>query len=258
MKSKYRVCILIVLVIIALSPIGCFKQVEVVNVSAGAGLADAINEINVLYQQERPDVTVITNFAAAGTLQQQIENGAPADVFISPSLKHMDMLQAKHLIIENTRRELLRNKVVLIVPEDSTLGITGFKDLAGDMVKKVVIGDPGSVPIGMYAQEIFTKFGIMDELKPRLVLAGTVRQVLQYVESSNVDAGVVFLTDAKISKSVKVVADAPDEINNEVVYPVALIETGKDLKAASDYEAFLFSEEAGAIFDKYGFTVIKY
>ena len=225
--------------------------------SAAASLTDAISEINVLYKHGRPDVTVITNFGGSGTLQQQIENGAPVDVFISASPTQMDALQKKNLIIENTRRDLLSNKVVLVVPGDSTLGITSFQDLAGDTVKKVAIGDPGSVPAGMYAREIFIGYGIMDALKPKLVLAGNVRQVLQYVESSNVDAGVVFMTDAKMSRDAKIVADAPDDINNKVVYPVAIIDTGKDRAAAADYEEFLFGDQAGRVFEKYGFSVIK-
>ena len=256
MNPRYAVYVSVVLLLIVFLCIGCSTSAAVVNVSAGAGLTDAISEINVLYKQGRPDITVIANFAAAGPLQQQIENGAPADVFISPSPKHMDMLEAKHLIIENTRRDLLRNKVVLIIPGDSTLGITGFKDLTGGMVKKVAIGDPESVPVGMYAQEIFIEYGIMDALKSRLVLAGTVRQVLQYVESSNVDAGVVFMTDAKTSPDVQIVANAPDDINNKVVYPVAVIATGKDRTAAVDYEEFLFGSQAGSVFEKYGFSVI--
>ncbi|MCX5994043.1 MAG: molybdate ABC transporter substrate-binding protein [Chloroflexi bacterium] len=228
------------------------------NVSAATSLTDAISEIDVLYKQERPDVTVIANFAAPGTIQQQIENGAPVDVFISASPTQMDALQKNNLIVENTRKDLLRNKVVLVVPGDSTLGIKSFNDLTGDTVKKVAIGDPGSVPAGMYARDIFNGFGITDALKPKLVLAANVRQVLQYVESSNVDAGVVFMTDAKISRAVQVVANAPDDINKKVIYPVAVINTGKGRTAAVDYEEFLFGNQAGAVFEKYGFGLIRH
>ena len=226
--------------------------------SAATSLTDVVGEINALYKKENPNVNVIANFTAPGTIQQQIENGAPVDVFISASPAQMDALQKKNLVVENTRRDLLSNKVVLIVPADSMLGITSFNDLTGDTVKKVAIGDPGSVPAGMYARDIFNEFGIMDALKPRLVLAANVRQVLQYVESSNVDAGVVFMTDAKISRAVQVVANAPDDINKKVVYPVAVINTGKDRTAAADYEEFLFGNQAGAVFEKYGFGLIRH
>ena len=246
------------LLIAAVLSAGCAGPVAVVNVSAASSLADAISEINVLYKHERPDVTVITNFGGSGTLQQQIENGAPVDVFISASPAQMDTLQQKYLIVENTRRDLLSNKVVLVVPADSTLGITSFNDLTGDKVKKVAIGDPGSVPAGMYARDIFNELGITDALKSKMVLAANVRQVLQYVESSNVDAGVVFMTDAKISGAVQVVANAPDYINEKVIYPVAVINTGKDRTAAADYEEFLCGNQAGAVFEKYGFGLIRH
>jgi len=257
MNSKRSVCASIGLLIIAFSFNGCLKPAATINVSAATSLTDAVGEINALYKKENPNVNVIANFAAPGTIQQQIENGAPADVFISASPTQMDALQKKHLIIENTRKDLLRNKVVLVVPGDSTLGIKSFNDLTGDTVKKVAIGDPESVAAGMYARDIFNEFGITDALKPKLVLAANVRQVLQYVESSNVDAGVVFMTDAKISRAVQVVANAPDDINNKVVYPVAVIDTGEDRAAAADYEEFLFGSQAGAVFEKYGFTVIS-
>ncbi|MFA5398900.1 MAG: molybdate ABC transporter substrate-binding protein [Dehalococcoidia bacterium] len=257
MQSKFTSYMSIVLLLVVLLCIGCSAPAATVNVSAAASLTDVIGEVNALYQKEHSNVTITSNFAASGVLQQQIENGAPVDVFISASPKQIDALQSKGLIVEGTQKDLLCNKVVLIVPGDSTLDIKSFNDLTGDAVKKVSIGDPDSVPAGQYARDILNQFDIMETLKPKLVLAGNVRQVLQYVESSNVDAGIVFLTDARISKSVKVVADAPYEINKKVVYPVALIKTGKDMASASAYEAFLFSEEAGAIFDKYGFTVIK-
>jgi molybdate transport system substrate-binding protein len=256
-NSKYGVGIAIALLLIAFLLTGCYKPAMEVNVSAATSLTDALGEINALYKKENPNVNVIANFAAPGTIQQQIENGAPADVFISASPTQMDALQKKHLIIENTRKDLLRNKVVLVVPGDSTLGIKSFNDLTGDTVKKVAIGDPDSVAAGMYAREIFNEFGIMDALKPKLVLAGNVRQVLQYVESSSVDAGVVFMTDAKISPAVQIVANAPDDINSKVVYPVAIIDTGKDRAAAADYEDYLFGNQAGTVFEKYGFSVIK-
>ena len=258
MASKHGTGIAITLLVTAFALAGCFKPGEAVNVSAASSLTDAIGEINVLYKLERPDVTVTASFGGSGTLQQQIENGAPVDVFISASPAQVDALQKKNLIVDNTRRDLLSNRVVLVVPADSTLGITSFNDLAGDKIKKVAIGDPGSVPAGMYARDIFSELGITDALKSRLVLAANVRQVLQYVESSNVDAGVVFLTDAKVSRAVNVVANAPDGINGKVIYPVAVINTGNDRTAAMDYEEFLFGNQAGAVFEKYGFGLVRH
>jgi molybdate transport system substrate-binding protein len=145
--------------------------------------------------------------------------------------------------------------VVLIVPNDSTLGITGFKDLAADKVKKIAVGDPKSVPAGTYGLQAFDELGITAQVQPKEVLGADVRQVLTYVESGNVDAGIVYSTDALTSSKVKVVGSAPDDINAKVVYPVAVIKASKVSDTAKDYLKFLFSAQAKPVFEKYGFTV---
>jgi molybdate transport system substrate-binding protein len=234
---------------------GCSGRAATVNVSAASSLTDAVTEIDKLYQQENPGVAVVANFGGSGTLQKQIENGAPVDVFISASAVQMDALQKEKLIIDNTRKNLLMNKVVLVVLADSRLGISGFKDLALPMVKRIAIGDPRSVPAGTYAQQTFELLGIADTVKQKLIFAGDVRQVLMYVESGNADAGVVFLTDAVLSKGVAIAANAPDEINSTVVYPVAVIKGAKNLNAARDYETYLFGDRAKGVFQKYGFSI---
>jgi molybdate transport system substrate-binding protein len=237
---------------------GCATSEPVtLNVCAALSLTDALKEVNSLYMQGKPNVTITPNFASSGTLQQQIEQGAPADIFISAAATQMDNLQKKELISNDTRQNLLNNKVVLIVPNDSTLGITSFKDLTNGKVKHIAIGDPEFVPAGKYGQQAFDELGITAQIQPKLVLASDVRQVLTYVETGNVDAGIVYSTDAKTSSKVKVVASAPDSINAKVVYPVAVIKASKNPDTAKDYEDFLFSKQAKALFEKYGFTVVS-
>ncbi len=226
------------------------------NVSAAASLTDVLKEINDLYTQGKPNVTITPNFASSGTLQKQIERGAPADIFIAAAEAQMDILQKEGLALSYTRKDLLNNKLVLIVPFDSTLGLTSFNDLATDKVKKVAIGDPKSVPAGTYAQQAFDLLGITAQLQPKCILAADVRQVLTYVETGNVDAGLVYFTDAKTSSKVNVVATAADSINAKIIYPVAVIK-GKNADAARDYENFLFGAQAKAVFEKYGFTMIE-
>ena len=199
-------------------------------VSAAASLSDVLKEIDKLYTQNEPNVTITTNFASSGTLQTQIENGAPVDIFISAAPTQMDNLQKKDLLLNDTRVNLLNNKVVLVVPLDSTLGITSFNDLAADKVKKIAVGDPKSVPAGTYAQQAFDQLGITAQIQPKEVLAGDVRQVLTYVESNNVDAGIVYATDALTSTKVKIVASAPADINAKIVYPAAVIKAAKTRK----------------------------
>lgn len=224
-------------------------------VSAASSLTDVIKEITPLYTQEKPNVKVLTNFAASGTLQQQIDNGAPVDVYISAAAIQMDNLQKDQLILNETRKNLLYNKLVLAVPADSNLGITSFMDLTRENVKKVAIGDPNFVPCGMYAKETLDLLGLTAQIQPKLVMGNDVRQVLYYIETGNVDAGMVFSTDAKSSNKVKTVAVAPDVINAKIVYPVAIVKSTKNLEAAKDFESFLFSPQAQTVFEKYGFTL---
>jgi molybdate transport system substrate-binding protein len=237
---------------------GCTSQASVtLNVSAAASLTDALKEINDQYVQKRPYVTVTPNFAGSGTLQKQIEQGAPADIFISAAATQMEALQKQSLLLDGSRKDLLNNQVVLIVPGDSTLGITSFNDLIDDGVKKIAIGDPKSVPAGTYGQQAFNELGISAQIQSKLVLGNDVRQVLSYVETGNVDAGVVYSTDARTSTKVKVVASAPEDINAKVVYPVAVIKASKNADDAKDYVDFLFTSEAKAVFEKYGFTMAR-
>jgi molybdate transport system substrate-binding protein len=232
------------------------KPIEL-TVCAGVGLTDAIKEINSLYMQENKNITIIANFAAAGTLQKQIEQGAPADVFFSPGISQMDALQEGGLIINETRQDLLNNKIVLVVPINSTLDITGFMDLLNEDVAKVAIGDPEFVPAGMYGIQALDAYGITEQLQPKLILCNDVRQVLSYVESGNVEAGIVYASDAVITNKVKIVAEAPDEVNRKIAFVGAVIKSSKNVEAAKAYIAFLSSDEASAIFEKYGFSMVN-
>ncbi len=237
---------------------GCSEKTPVtLNISAAASLTDALNQINTLYTKENSTITITPNFASSGTLQKQIEQGAPCDVFISAAPTQMDNLEKGSLILTSSRKNLLNNKVVLVVPADSTLGLTSFNDLTKDIVKKIAIGDPKSVPAGTYGQQAFDKLGITESVQSKLILSSDVRQVLNYVESGDVDAGIVYSTDAVVSSKVTVVASAPTEINAKIIYPVAVVKASQNNGAAQDYIDFLFSTEAKEIFEKFGFTTIS-
>jgi molybdate transport system substrate-binding protein len=225
------------------------------NISAAASLTDSLKAFNTLYSQIKNNVTIVPNFAASGTLQKQIEEGAPADIFISAAAAQMNNLANEGLIDNSTRKNLLNNKVVLVVPSDSTLSLSSFKDLTGEKVKKIAIGDPKSVPAGTYAQQAFDEMGITSQVTGKYVMGADVKAVLSYVESGNVDAGIVYSTDALTSKKVKIVASAPDDINAKVVYPVAVVKTSKYPNEALDYENFLFLAGTRETFEKYGFVM---
>jgi molybdate transport system substrate-binding protein len=222
-------------------------------VSAAISLKDALDEAKQLYTTANPSVSIAMNYGASGTLQLQIEQGAPVDIFLSAAPKQMDALESKGLVLEDTRKDLLRNEVVLIVPKDSTLGIAGFRDLLKPEVKKVALGEPVTVPAGKYAQEVLTHLGIYDQVNAKAVLAKDVRQVLTYVETGDVDAGIVYKTDALSSAKVKVVTEAPPNSHSPVIYPVAVIKGSKNAAAAKAFEDFLSGPRARAIFQKYGF-----
>jgi len=223
-------------------------------VSAAISLKDALDEEKQAYIAANPNVTIATNYGASGTLQLQVEQGAPVDVFLSAAPKQMDALESKGLLLEGTRKNLLRNDVVLIVPKDSTLGISSFQDLTRADVKQVALGEPTVVPAGQYAKEVLTSLGIYDAVNSKAVLAKDVRQVLTYVETVNVDAGIVYATDAMSSTKVKVVATAPAKSHSPVIYPAAVIKASKDPAAARAFLDFLASPQGRAIFQKYGFA----
>jgi molybdate transport system substrate-binding protein len=227
------------------------------NISAAVSLKDALEEIQKNYEAKNPNVKLIYNLGASGALQKQIEQGAPADIFMSAASKQMSDLEAEGLVNKSTRKNLVENRLVIIVPKTSNLNITKYEDLAKEEVQKISIGETASVPAGQYAQEVLQKLEIWDNIKAKAVLAKDVRTVLTYVETDNVDAGIVYKTDALSSNKVKIVANAPEGSHQPIVYPVALLSGTKQQQAAEDFLAYLSTPECKAIFEKYGFTMSK-
>ena len=228
------------------------KEVYIV---AAASMTDAVKEIGANYEKQHPDVKLMYNFGSSGALQSQIEQGAPADVFISAAQKQMDALEEKDLIDKSTRKDLLENKVVLIVPKDSTITLNDFADVATDKVQKIALGEPKSVPVGQYSEEIFTNLNVLDTVKSKAVYASDVRQVLSWVETNEVDCGVVYATDATISDKVKVLLEAPANTHKPVIYPVAMVTSSKNPEIAKDFLAYLSQNAQKVILEKYGFDV---
>ena len=218
-------------------------------------MTDAIKEIGANYEKEHPNVKLTYNFGSSGALQTQIEQGAPADVFISAAQKQMNALDEKGLIDKFTRKDLLENKVVLIVPKDSELSLNNFADVATDKVNKIALGEPKAVPVGQYSEEIFSNLKILDAMKQKAVYASDVRQVLGWVETGEVDCGIVYATDAAISDKVKVLMEAPENTHKPVVYPIAMVNSSKNPDVAKDFIAYLSQDAQKNILAKYGFNV---
>jgi molybdate transport system substrate-binding protein len=222
-------------------------------ISAAISLKGPLDAFAQNYNQQHPDVRVVCNYGASGTLQQQIEQGAPVDIFISAGEKQMDTLQSENLLAPGTRRDLVANELVLIAPANST-ALSNFNDLAKSSVKSIALGEPRTVPAGMYAQQTLDHLHLFSALKSKIVYAANVRQVLAYVETGNASAGLVYSTDARMSTRVRVVASAPPDSHDPILYPVAMLKTSKSPEATRALLDALESSQSLVLFEKYGFT----
>ena len=228
-------------------------------VSAAASLKNVMEEIEPIYQQEHPETEIIYNFASSGSLQRQIEQGAPVDVFICAATDKMDALEKQGLLLTETRRDLLKNQMVLVTPASnskSNLKLDNFEDLTTKKTTAIALGEPKSVPAGKYAQEVLNSFKIAEKVNSKAVYGKDVRQVLNYVATGNVDAGIVYRTDAKVSDNVQIVATAPENTHSPVIYPIGVIKDSDQPEAATELIEFLTSPEAQAVFEEYGFVSV--
>jgi molybdate transport system substrate-binding protein len=236
------------LILLALLP-GCARPTSAnLTVSVAASLQTVMQEVAAKYSPARIDL----NFGASGALAQQIATGAPADVFFCASSKSMDELASRRLLFEDTRRNLLRNEIVLIAPAVSR--VNSFEALTSAAVKVVAVGEPESVPAGEYGRQTLISMGLWDRIQPKLVFAKDVRQVLAYVATGNADAGIVYATDARTSAEVRVVSVAPPQAHDAILYPVAVIKGSHHAAAARAFTAYLAGPEARAVFEAGGFT----
>ena len=233
---------------------GAAQQVEL-TISAAASMTDALQEIQQAYEAEHANVKLNFNFGASGALQQQIEQGAPADLFLSAAVKNMKALEDKQLIDSSHEKDLLANELVAVVNAKEPAQVSGMEDLKGTGLKKIAIGIPESVPAGNYAKEALTNAKLWDTLQSKLVQAKDVRQVLQYVETGNADAGFVYKTDALTSDQVNVAFTVDPSAYTPIVYPVGIVKATKHSKEAGDFYDYLQTDSALDIFKKYGFSV---
>ena len=244
----------LLLCFVATQLVGCRTQRRpTMTLSVAASLQDAIVEVQSSYQREHGPVDFRNNFGSSGTLAREIEEGAPVDAIISAGTKPVDDLQAKGLLVPGTRIDLLRNSLVLIAPQGSRLA--GFDGLTGDDIRLIALGDPASVPAGQYGKQTLMALNLYDKISDKLVLGKDVRQVLTYVESGNADAGLVYATDAQISKQVHVVAVAPESTHSPIVYPMAAVMGTKNEQDVRNFLAYLSGSSARGIFAKHGFLI---
>ena len=228
-------------------------------ISAAASLQAVMKAIKPLYEEAYPNREIVYNFSSSGSLQRQIEQGAPVDVFISAAVDKMDALAGQDLILTETRRNLLKNQMVLVTQQGNkdNLNITDFQDLNTDQVNLIALGEPESAPAGKYAQEVLVSFNMADKVNAKAVYGKDVRQVLNYVATGNVEAGIVYQTDAQVSDNVEIAAIAPEESHSPVIYPIAVIKDSDTPEIGKELIKFLTTDEAQAVFEEYGFVPVN-
>ena len=230
------------------------SRAATVMVFAAASLTGSLQEIAAAYEKQSGD-KIVFNFAASGTLARQIEEGAPADIMFSADEAKADALEQKGLLVKETRKSLLGNSLVIVAPPDS-VAVQFPADLTNAAVKRLALGDPKIVPAGTYAKAYLEKSGLWPGVEPKIVPCENVRAVLAAVESGNVDAGVVYKTDAAISKNVKVVFAVPVAEGPKISYPVALVSNAPQSQAARKFLGYLTGNDATAVFTRHGFIVL--
>jgi len=225
-----------------------------VAVFAAASLSDSLSKIAAQYERETHD-KIVFNFAASSLLARQIEEGAPADIFFSADEAQMDRLQSKGLILPETRKSRLSNLLVIIVAADSSLSISSPGDLAKPSVSRLALADPQAVPAGVYAREFLRKQNLWSAIESKVVPTANVRGALAAVESGDVEAAIVYKTDAAISKKVKIAYEVPRQDAPKISEPMAVLKDSLEPAAAKQFLRYLDTPAAGKVFSEYGFIV---
>ncbi|HML09166.1 MAG TPA: molybdate ABC transporter substrate-binding protein [Xanthobacteraceae bacterium] len=226
-------------------------------VFAAASMKNALDDVDAAFTK-RTEIKIVASYAASSALMKQIEQGAPADIYVSADLQWMDYGAQRDLVKEQTRVNLLGNRLVLIAPKDSGIGnvtiAPGFDlaGLAGD--GRIATGDVRAVPVGLYAKAALEKLGVWASVEPKMAMTDNVRAALVLVARGEAPLGIVYETDARIESNVKVVGVFPEDSHPPIVYPVALTANAKP--DAARYLAFLRTQTAKSIFEGYGFTFL--
>ena len=237
------------------------------NVFAAASMTETLTEIQEMYKEVAPNVTLVFNFDSSGTLKTQIQEGADCDAFISAAQKQMNQLdkdadpevntEGLDYVLEGTRINLLENKVVLAVPDGNPKGIESFADLGTDKLSLLALGNE-DVPVGQYSEEILTNLGILDQLEQenKITYGSNVKEVTTQVSEAAADAGIIYATDA-YSADLPVVAQADDTMCKQVIYPAAVLNISENQDAAEAFLDYLKTDDCMKVFEEVGFTAVK-
>ncbi|MCC2126054.1 molybdate ABC transporter substrate-binding protein [Hominiventricola filiformis] len=237
------------------------------NVFAAASMTETLTEIQEMYKDVAPNVTLVFNFDSSGTLKTQIQEGADCDLFISAAQKQMNQLdkdadpevntEELDYVLEGTRVNLLENKVVLAVPDGNPKDIESFEDLGTDKLSLLALGNE-DVPVGQYSTEILTNLGILDSLEAegKITYGSNVKEVTTQVSEAAADAGIIYATDA-FSAGLTVVDQAEGDLCKQVIYPAAVLNISKNPEAAKEFLAYLQTDTCMQVFEAVGFTAAE-
>jgi len=256
LKRFYR-CLLFLIVLTI--PFGCANKINEnvskteVSISAAASLTDALTELKKAYENENGNIDLMLNFGSSRKLAAQIEQGAPADIFLSASEEDMDNMERKGLIIESSIVDFATNSIVLIANKSVKNPVSSFQQLDSMAFDHLSIGEASAVPAGRYAKDVLEQLNLWTTLQDKLVMGSDVRQVLTHVEMGNAEYGIVYSTDALASDKVVVAAEANPDWHSPIVYPGAIVMDSKNPEEAQDFLVFLASYAGKEILQKYGF-----
>ena len=274
---KVFACVTMCSMVLSLSGCGTSQATETkeneeaaevtLNVFAAASMTETLTEIQEMYKEVAPNVTLVFNFDSSGTLKTQIQEGADCDVFISAAQKQMNQLdkdadpevntEGLDYVLEGTRINLLENKVVLAVPDGNPKGIESFADLGTDKLSLLALGNE-DVPVGQYSEEILTNLGILDQLEQenKITYGSNVKEVTTQVSEAAADAGIIYATDA-YSAGLLVVAQADDTMCKQVIYPAAVLNISENQDASEAFLEYLKTDDCMKVFEEVGFTAVK-
>lgn len=274
---KVFACVTMCSMVLSLSGCGTSQATEMkenaeaaeatLNVFAAASMTETLTEIQEMYKEVAPNVTLVFNFDSSGTLKTQIQEGADCDVFISAAQKQMNQLdkdadpevntEGLDYVLEGTRINLLENKVVLAVPDGNPKGIESFADLGTDKLSLLALGNE-DVPVGQYSEEILTNLGMLDQLEQenKITYGSNVKEVTTQVSEAAADAGIIYATDA-YSAGLSVVAQADDTMCKQVIYPAAVLNISENQDAAEAFLDYLKTDDCMKVFEEVGFTAVK-
>lgn len=224
-------------------------------VSGSAVLTEAFTELEKVFEADNPEIDLIMNFGNAGTLRMQIEGGAPIDVFASADASHMDILESKGLIYNDSREDFAGNSLVLIVPKGNVLNLTGIEDLTKPEVKTIALSDTEASAVGKYAKQTLAKEGIWNGVQNKLLTGDTVKNTLVYVERGEADAGFVFMTDVSSAKtgSIEVISSVP--VSTPITYPIAVVSSTQHREESQKFVDFVTEEKGRSTLEQYGFSI---